>query len=117
MKLKRALINLSVLAVSVGCALLLCEFGARLILNPADYLSIELVKDDVLGGVPSPSARSGFDSWGFRNRQVPETVDIVAVGDSHTYGNTARMEDSWPYVLGLLTGRRVYNMAMGGYGP
>jgi hypothetical protein len=27
------------------------------------------------------------------------------------------MEDSWPFVLGGLTGRHVYNMAMGGYGP
>ena len=27
------------------------------------------------------------------------------------------MEDSWPYVLGRLSGRDVYNMALGGYGP
>ena len=27
------------------------------------------------------------------------------------------MVDSWPYVLGQLTGRSVYNMALGGYGP
>jgi hypothetical protein len=54
---------------------------------------------------------------GFRNREVPSSADIVAIGDSHTYGNTAKMEDSWPYVLGNLTGRRVYNMGLGGYGP
>jgi hypothetical protein len=60
---------------------------------------------------------AGFDEWGFRNRAVPETADIVAVGDSHTYGNTARMVDSWPYVVGQLTGERVYNMGLGGYGP
>ena len=53
----------------------------------------------------SPSAMAGFDQWGFRNREVPETADIVAVGDSHTYGNTARMVDSWPFVLGTLTGQ------------
>src|SRR5262249_17942708 len=41
----------------------------------------------------------------------------VAVGDSHTYGNTARMKESWPFVLGQLTGRQVYNMGLGGYGP
>jgi hypothetical protein len=117
MKLKRILINLCVLLVAVGVGLLLCEFVARLVLNPADFLKLEVVHDDVLGAVPSPSAMAAFDRWGFRNRKVPETVDIVAVGDSHTYGNTARMVDSWPYVLNRLTGRQVYNMGLGGYGP
>jgi hypothetical protein len=117
MKLKKALLNFGVLVVSVGLGLLLCEFAARLVLNPADFLGLEVVYDDVLGAVPSPSAMAAFDRWGFRNRQVPKTADIVAVGDSHTYGNTARMVDSWPDVLERLTGRQVYNMGLGGYGP
>lgn len=117
MRLKKVLVNLSVLLVSVAVALLLAEFSSRLILNPADFLSVEMVNDEVLGAVPAPSAMAGFDKWGFRNRNVPRSADIVAIGDSHTYGNTARMEDSWPYVLGRLTGRQVYNMGMGGYGP
>jgi len=117
MKVKKVLINLSVVVVSTGFGLLLCEFASRLILNPADFLKLETVNDDVLGAVPSPSALAAFDRWGFRNPQVPETADIVAVGDSHTYGNTARMVDAWPYVLGQLTGRQVYNMGLGGYGP
>ncbi|HWY53274.1 MAG TPA: hypothetical protein VNZ03_02355 [Terriglobales bacterium] len=115
--MKKVLINCSVLMVSAVVGLLLCEFVSRLVLNPANYFDVGMVKDDVLGAVPSPTARGGFDAWGFRNREVPETAEIVAVGDSHTYGNTARMEDSWPYVLGRLTGRHVYNMGMGGYGP
>jgi hypothetical protein len=115
---KKILVNLTVLAVSVGCALLLCEGASRLMLNPGDYLDVEMVSDDILGAVPSTSARShGFDEWGYRNRKVPETADIVAIGDSHTYGNTATMEHSWPYVVGHLTGRSVYNLGMGGYGP
>jgi hypothetical protein len=117
MKIRKVLINFSVAALSIGIGLLLCEFGARLVLNPSDFLSLEVVHDDVLGMVPSPSAMAGFDKWGFRNRSVPETVDIVAVGDSHTYGNTAKMVESWPFVLGQLTGRSVYDMALGGYGP
>ena len=77
-----------------------------------------MVKDKVLGAVLSTDTRAGgFDAWGFRNRFVPDASDIVAIGDSHTYGNTATMEDSWPYVLGRLTGRQVYNMALGEYGP
>jgi hypothetical protein len=117
MKRKKFLINLSVLVVSVSLALLLCEFGSRLVLNPADYLSVGMVSDPVFGAIPSPTARGGFDALGFRNRAVPETADIIAIGDSQTYGNAATMDDSWPYALGRLMGRRVYNMALGGYGP
>jgi hypothetical protein len=117
MKLKKVLTNIAVLAVSVGIGLVICEFAARLVLNPADYLSVEMVNDKVLGAVLSSTKVTGFDRWGFRNREVPQTADIVAIGDSHTYGNTAKMDQSWPYVLGHLTGRSVYNMAMGGYGP
>jgi len=115
--LKKFLVNLIVLMVSVGIGLVLCEFASRLFLNASDFLSLEVVGDPILGWVPSPSAMAGFDKWGFRNRKVPESADIVAVGDSHTYGNTARMMDSWPYVLGRATGRQVYNMGLGGYGP
>jgi hypothetical protein len=117
MNLRRAIFNLGLLVVSVGFGLLVAEFAARLFLNPSDFLSLEVVPDNILGAAPSRSALAAFDKWGFRNTEVPKTADIVAVGDSHTYGNTARMVDSWPYVLGRLTGRQVYNMGLGGYGP
>jgi len=116
-KIKTTLTNLAVVAVASTIGLFLCELAARLMLNSSDYLSVEMVNDEVVGAVPSPSTRSGFDAWGFRNRVVPETSDMVAIGDSHTYGNTATMEDSWPYVLARLSGRQVYNMGLGGYGP
>ncbi len=103
--------------LSLAVSLLVCELLARVFLHSADFLSIEAVGDNVLGMVPSSATRAGYDAWGFRNRQVPLQADIVAIGDSHTYGNTARMEDSWPIVLGHLTGRTAYNMGMGGYGP
>src|SRR6266853_2051273 len=115
--MRRTLINLSIFLVSTTVALLVAEFAARLVLNPSDFLSLEVVGDDILGAVPSPSTMAGFYKWGFRNREVPQDADFVAVGDSHTYGNTARMKESWPYVLGQLTGRTTYNMGMGGYGP
>ena len=110
--------NLLLLAISLALGLLVCEGLARLALQPADYLAVEMVNDDVLGAVPAPHTRAGgFDAWGFRNRAVPDTADIVVLGDSQTYGSAAPMHDSWPSALGRLTGRRVYNMALAGYGP
>lgn len=117
MRIKKFFLNIVALTISTCVGLLLCEGVARLVLNASDLLSVEIVHDDILGGTPSHSAKAGFDAWGFRNRSVPESSDIVAVGDSHTYGNTARMVESWPYVLGSLSGRQVYNLGMGGYGP
>jgi hypothetical protein len=117
MKTRTFFLNIIVAAAAVAIAVLLCEAAARLLLHSADYLSVEVVTDPVYGAVPSPNSKGGFDAWGFRNPTVPPTVDIVAIGDSHTYGNTAMMDDSWPMVLGRLTGRTVYNMGLGGYGP
>lgn len=106
----------TLLSVSLAIGMLLCEAGARLLLNPADYLSAKVIRNEVLGITISPNS-SGFDAWGFRNKSVPATADIVAVGDSHTYGNTARMDDAWPAVVARATGREVYNLGLGGYGP
>ena len=106
----------TVLVIALVLGLLLGELGSRLILNPADYLSAKTVPDDILG-IRIAANSSGFDEWGFRNTRVPPTVDIVAVGDSHTYGNTATMNDAWPSVVARATGREVYNLGLGGYGP
>jgi hypothetical protein len=116
MKLKKIFAHSVIIIVSTLTGLLLCEVLARFVLNPADYLSVSLIRHDRLGSVVAPQA-AGFDEWGYRNRAVPVNVDIVAIGDSHTYGNTAKMDESWPYVVGRLTGKSVYNMGLGGYGP
>jgi hypothetical protein len=118
MKLKSLLLNASILVFSTIVGLLVCEVASRLILHPADYLSVEMVPDPILGAVPSTgSLAGGFDRWGFRNHKVPKSADIVAIGDSHTYGNGVTTEDSWPYALSRVSGRDVYNMGLGGYGP
>ncbi len=116
MKLKKIILNSVLLAFSLGIALLLCEAAARLVLKPVDYLSPTLVRDDTLG-IRLPPGSSGHDEWGFRNDRVPATADIVAVGDSHTYGNCARMDESWPAQVAKISGQSVYNLGMGGYGP
>ena len=96
MRSKLKLGNIALLLASSAFALL-CELIARLILNPVDYLSL-LVRDENLG-IRLPGKSGGHDNWGFRNAKVPETAEIVALGDSHSYGNTAKMNEAWPKCL------------------
>ena len=116
MKWKRKLGNMTLVLASSAAALFLCELSSRLVLDPVDYLSPTLVRDDVLG-IRLPEGSGGHDRWGFRNQKLPETAEVVAVGDSHTYGNCAKMDEAWPKVLGRLTNQDVYSLGMGGYGP
>src|SRR5713226_1276247 len=84
------------LSVLVGEFLLL-----RVFLNPADFLYLD---DPILGHRLAPYV-TGHDALGFPNARVPERVDVVAVGDSQTYGWGATRENSWPQQLGRLLGQ------------
>jgi hypothetical protein len=57
-----------------------------------------------------------IDDEGFRNPSGMGQVDVVAIGDSHTYGWNVESDESWPALLSRHTGRPVYNYGMGGYG-
>lgn len=81
----------------------------------SDTLSPAL-EDNELGHRPNPEY-PGHDSKGFRNNFVPDTVSIVALGDSQTYGTSVLSEQAWPKQLESLTGLSTYSMAYGGYGP
>jgi SGNH hydrolase-like domain, acetyltransferase AlgX len=116
MRIKRIITNGVVILISCTIGLLLSEACAHLLLNPADYLSVTTTQDDILG-IRIAQGAVGFDEWGFRNPGVPSTAEIVAIGDSHTYGNNATMSASWPYVVARLTGQHVYSLSLGGYGP
>ena len=48
---------------------------------------------------------------------MPESADIVTLGDSQTYGESSPAKYSWPSILGSLTGKETYNMGVSGYGP
>lgn len=97
-------------------SLLIAEGVSRTVFDPIDFLKPRRVPDDVLRFRIEPGT-GAHDSRGFRNRSVAGTADIVAIGDSHTYGISARERDSWPSALGRMTGKTVYNMSLGGYGP
>jgi len=65
---------------------------------------------------PSP-LYSDHDSKGFRNPEVPEKSDVVALGDSQTYGTGVKSDEAWPKQLEPMISQTVYSMAYGGYGP
>ena len=81
------------------------ETNARRQLVPDPKLGIRLAADT-----------GGHDGKGFRNDTVPGRVDIVAIGDSQTWGANAIRSEAWPQTLARLSGLSVYNMALGGYG-
>lgn len=104
------------ISFSVVISLLIAEGVSRVLFDPIDFLKPVRVPDPVLGYRIEPGS-GAHDSLGFRNRSVPSAADIVAIGDSHTYGISATASDSWPYQLERLTGDKVYNLSLGGYGP
>jgi hypothetical protein len=113
---KRTAAKLSLLALTGLFCLVLLEGGVRLFVDPVNFLRPDLASDPILGR-RIEGGSGGHDAWGFRNRAVPESAEIVAIGDSQTYGNTAPADQSWPAWLAKLSGRTVYNLGMGGYGP
>jgi hypothetical protein len=72
--------------------------------------------DDLLGYRGNPK-NPDHDRLGFRNAQAPDRIDVVALGDSQTYGTGVAREEAWPQQLQAMSGLKVYNMAFGGYSP
>lgn len=117
----RKSVPLGLIIVSTAIALLLGELLMRFVANQGDILlptRATLIDDPILGHRIKPH-NTGHDALGFRNPKMPDRADIVAIGDSMTYGygfGTAR-NDSWPHQVGILLHEPVYNMSTGGYGP
>jgi lysophospholipase L1-like esterase len=86
------------------------------------------IHDELIGHVPNPGFRTSgannsfhtIDANGLRHtgsRPGPvEQGAILAVGDSYTYGDEVLDKDTWPAQLQRLTGRRVLNGGVTGYG-
>lgn len=101
---------------SVLLTLGIAETALRFVRQPMDLLRPDLVADPVLG-FRIAAGTGGHDAWGFRNERVPERVDVVAIGDSQTWGIAALASENWPSWYAQLTGRSVYNLGVPGYGP
>lgn len=108
--------NAIIVCVSFAVSILGAEFLTRLVLDPVDYLAVETESDPVLNHRIG-AHEGGHDAWGFRNRDVPDQTDILAIGDSMTYGMMAKSYESWPAQAQDQTGIDIYNAALGGYGP
>lgn len=103
------------LSVTLVLCLVVLESGLRLFTPYPISKKSNVIPHEQLGHVLRPG-QADIDERGFRNYKM-EFVDVVAIGDSHTYGFNAASGDSWPSKLGKLTGKNVYNFGMGGYGP
>jgi len=54
------------------------------------------------------------DARGYRNAHAVSRADIVALGDSHTYGVAVKKRhEAWPAVLAERTGHVVYSIKSG----
>jgi lysophospholipase L1-like esterase len=114
-KVRKRTLIVALLMVS-ALLLALIEVALRIALPPADFLQADLRDDPVLGLMIAPH-NNGHDANGFRNANVPAQTDILAVGDSFTYGYNAPSSSSWPAQLQRITGQTVYNAGVGGFGP
>lgn len=134
---RRWRMRLLMVAVSLTACEFILQAGVRMIpavdwalMAPQERLHASrigiMVSDAVLGLRGNPDYPA-HDRLGFNNASVPERADLITLGDSQTYGVVGspdlnhRVEISsdvcWPAYLADLSGRSVYNMGLGGWGP
>ena len=69
--------------------------------------------------LPEDKGTGPHDILGFRNAGVPNSADIIVLGDSQTYGIGEPFASNWPSQLSALLRQEdtsVYNMSVGGWG-
>ena len=112
----RWITNILLLVTSIIFSLLLAEGLLRVTVDPVNYLRPRVEPDPILHHKIPPHS-GGHDAWGFRNKTVPSTSDIVAIGDSMTYGAVATANNSWPSRLQKYINKKTYNLGLSAYGP
>lgn len=73
-----------------------------------------MVLDERLLYRTGPKAE-GVDESGFRTAGGAPPYELVAIGDSHTFGLNVKARDSWPAVASRMLGVSVANLSAGGY--
>ena len=120
-KVKNNFANLSLLLISIIFSVFVAEIGLRIVLPKItdESFSIKkgdklLIPDNEISHILHPSEEFGIDYNGFKNNSVLDKYDIVAMGDSHTYGMLNGV--SWVDSLEEKTQKDIYNMGVWGYG-
>jgi hypothetical protein len=112
---RNILLGLCVFLGAVICALLMAEIGLRVFTQfPVSYRSNRIADPD-FGYRLSPRL-ADVDENGFRNSSSADSFDVLAVGDSNTFGVNVSSEHAWPAELASETGLKVYNTGVGSYG-
>lgn len=73
--------------------------------------------DALLAGHPEFSYRLRINSRGLRTTVEGGPVDVVALGDSFTFGYGVGERATWPAQLARLSGITVANLGISGFGP
>lgn len=100
------------------CIRILCLISPPInyVLNESPEHETKLwIRDPVLLYKPNPDIPD-HDKNGWRNSFVPRQADVVALGDSQTYGVGVAREYNWPSRLAQKE-IGIYNISFGGYGP
>jgi lysophospholipase L1-like esterase len=94
------------------------------VFRDGDYATDKLLLNDPVTNVrfrPLLTAGNGtgpHDILGFRNTDIPDHPDVIAIGDSQTYGFGEPIQSAWPSQLAAMLGEAnatVYSMAVGGW--
>lgn len=116
-------VALGAVAVAVVAALLELALTAIAAVSPRAHALLAPPTSQVAPASPDPRLEfrpnpsyPDHDERGFRNPSALTAADIVALGDSQTYGAGVGAAEAWPRRLQELTGYSVYSMAFGGWG-
>jgi hypothetical protein len=113
MKYKKEII---LLISSLAVSLIIIESGLRLFTDfPIYGQGLYSSHHPQLGYTLSSNVNKA-DSNGFNNPQAGGKHEIVALGDSHTFGVQVGWDKAWPYKLGSSLNKSVYNYGIYGYG-
>ena len=126
-RIKNIITNTLLTFCGVLVAVIIGEVALRVSLPFFEQTSVKVDVNDpvvhpdpVLGLAIVPGSYDGNnDTRGFKNRVALEHAEIVALGDSQTYGpliGPDGMDTSWPAELSRIASTSVYNMGVWGYG-
>lgn len=110
------LVFLLVIIMGTGLLEAMLTLRRRLILAITHPERSTFIEEEQLILIAPPNS-GDHDSRGWRNPIALNQANIVAIGDSQTWGVNATINQTWYQVMGELTNRTVYGMAQGSYGP